>query len=263
MIIGPANEEAAKTLLNCILPPGLTIKTVESSRNRFTSPNIVLKGVPTALDDKALTEATGFPCTRLLSAANQGRPTSMIKMTVVNEETKKEILQNGIILGHQKIRAMPYNSDSSALLCFKCYGVGHIAKSCKETERKCRRCGEAHLAAECKAEEPKCLNCGRQHEASKPSCPAIIAHKEEWKAKTMTSAAKSRQPADNIEALRLAACIASCLKSFATKAQLEIQQADINNFVAKSVRDTFKASLTGPHVKSLLLANEAASVDQL
>ena len=263
MIIGPANEEAAKSLLNCSLPPGLTIKTIDSSRNRFSSPNIVIKGVPASLDDAALTEATGFPCHRLLSAANNGRPTSLIKMTINNEETKKNILQNGILLGHQRFKAMLYNGDSTTLLCFKCFGIGHIAKNCKEAERKCRRCGEGHLAAECKAAAAKCINCGEQHEASNPSCPTILAHKEEKKAKTMTTAAKSRQPADNIEALRLAACIASCFKSFATKAQLSIQQADINNFVAKSVREAYKVSLTAPHVKSLRLANEAPSDAQL
>ena len=63
-----------------------------------------------------------------------------------------------------------------------------------------------------------------------------------------------------MEALRLASCIASCFKSFATKTSLDIQQADIANFVAKSVREAYKVNLTGPHVKSLLLAT-AESTD--
>lgn len=262
IIIKPADDEASKSLLSAPLPTGLTIKPVEGSRKRLASPYVVLKGVPQTLDDEALKEATGFPCQRLRSAANNGQPTSMVRIMVTAEEQKKQILQNGIQLGHQRVRAVPYNGDSTALLCFKCCGVGHIAKACRETDRKCRRCGEAHLASSCSAVTPKCCNCGRDHESNHPSCPAIIAHKEERKAKTLTSAAKARQPADNVEALRLAACLASCLQAFSTKANLDIQQADINTFVAKGVRETFRVSLTGPHVKSLLLANAGSSDDQ-
>ena len=47
---------------------------------------------------------------------------------------------------------------------------------------------------------------------------------------------KNRQPADTVEALRLAACVSACLQSFATKANLVVQQNEINSVVAKSVR---------------------------
>ena len=115
------------------------------------------------------------------------------------------------------------------------------------------------MAANCTATVAKCSNCGEEHDATNPACPAILKHREEKKAKVLTTAAKARQPADNVEALRLAACVASCFKSFASKAHLDIQQADIANFVARSVREAYKVNLTGPHVKSLLLANEAST----
>ena len=115
------------------------------------------------------------------------------------------------------------------------------------------------MAADCTAVVPKCSNCDQEHEATHPECPAIVAHKEERKARVLTMAAKTRQPADNVEALRLARCIASCFKSFAAKANLNIQQADIANFVAKSVREAYKVSLTVPHVEFLLLATAEAT----
>ena len=71
----------------------------------------------------------------------------------------------------------------------------------------------------------------------------------------LTTAAQARQPAERIEALRLAACVASCLQSFANKSNLSIQQGDIATLVARSVRESYKVSLTGPYVKALLLAN--------
>jgi hypothetical protein len=80
-----------------------------------------------------------------------------------------------------------------------------------------------------------------------------LAQKAEKQAKILSTAAKHRQPADTVEALRLAACVSSCLRSFAVKANLEIQQSDINSAVAKSVREAFKVKVTGPHIKSLLL----------
>ena len=69
----------------------------------------------------------------------------------------------------------------------------------------------------------------------------------------LSTAAKNRQPADTVEALRLAACFSACLQSFAIKANLVVQQSDINSAVAKSVKDSYKVNLTGPHIKSLLL----------
>jgi hypothetical protein len=259
IIIYPANEEASKKMLEATLPSNLKIKLLESSKKRLASPYIVIKGVPLAIEEAAITDACGLECRRLRSAANKGQPTFMVRLTVPAVEQKKNILENGLILGHQRFRAVAYNGNSDVLLCFKCYGVGHLAKVCTTADRRCKRCGEAHLAADCTAAAAKCLHCQQEHEAGHPSCPAIIAHKEERKAKTLTTAAKSRQPADNVEALRLAACIADCLRCFAAKTQLVIQQADINNFVARSVRGAFKAGLTGPHVKSLLLANAAPS----
>ena len=262
IVITPANAEASAALLSATLPDNLSVKVIDKNRQRPTAPFIVLRGVPLELDNDALTAAIGLPCHRLLSALNKGKPTTLVKVNVVAEEQKKEILANGIRIGRQHVRAIPYKDESSALLCYNCNGVGHIAKSCKK-EKQCRRCGGLHLAANCTAAEAKCSNCGEEHEATNPACPAIIKHREEKKAKVLTTAAKARQPADNVEALRLAACVAACFKSFASKANLDIQQADIANFVARSVREAYKVNLTGPHVKSLLLANEAPTEAQI
>ena len=78
----------------------------------------------------------------------------------------------------------------------------------------------------------------------------------------LSAAAKHRQPADTVEALRLAACVAACLQSFAIKASLVVQQNEINSAVAKSVRESYKVNLTGPHIKSLLLEIAGSSVAQ-
>ena len=262
VIIAPVSIEASKTLLDAKLPENLTIKTVENKRKRFASPYLVLHGVPTVVDADAIKEATGFASRRLLSAANKGQPTSKVRITITSEEEKKDILQNGLLLGHQRIKAVEYKDGPATLQCYKCYAVGHIAKNC-EKERQCRRCGGAHLAADCISATPKCSNCGQEHEATHPACPTLQAQKEKKQAKILSTAAKNRQPADTVEALRLAACVSACLQSFATKASLVIQQSDINAAVARSVRETYKVNLTGPHIKSLLLEIAGPSEAQL
>ena len=116
VIIAPVNMEASKTLLEAKLPENLTIKTVESNRKHFASPYLVLHGVPTAVDADAIKEATGFPSRRLLSAANKGQPTSKVRITISSEDDKKDILQNVLLLGHQRVKAVAYENMITLML---------------------------------------------------------------------------------------------------------------------------------------------------
>lgn len=57
--------------------------------------------------------------------------------------------------------------------CFRCWGEGHWAGTCKGADRRgrCYRCGqEGHLAAQCRSNE-KCLDCdGEGHRTGSRKC---------------------------------------------------------------------------------------------
>jgi hypothetical protein len=65
--------------------------------------------------------------------------------------------------------------------CFKCNGLGHIAKSCKQ-EPKCHKCGkEGHKIKECRSEKSECGNCRQAgHRAYDRKCPTM-KRALEWK----------------------------------------------------------------------------------
>lgn len=49
--------------------------------------------------------------------------------------------------------------EQKSLSCFKCYGLGHTSRACKETASLCKRCGESgHQAVSC-ARAICCRNC--------------------------------------------------------------------------------------------------------
>jgi len=67
-----------------------------------------------------------------------------------------------------------------ARICYACFRIGHLRKTCKSKPR-CLFCGEpAHESSgDCpnKLSSPRCLNCGGNHLATSHDCPEVIKHK--------------------------------------------------------------------------------------
>jgi len=65
-------------------------------------------------------------------------------------------------------------------ICFSCFRVGHLSKTCKSRPR-CLHCGELqHPAAEVcpsKHSSTKYINCGGDHLATSHECPRVLHHK--------------------------------------------------------------------------------------
>jgi len=65
-------------------------------------------------------------------------------------------------------------------ICFSCFRVGHLSKTCKGRPR-CLHCGELqHSAAEAcpsKHSPARCINCGGDHLATSHECPRVLHHK--------------------------------------------------------------------------------------
>jgi len=65
-------------------------------------------------------------------------------------------------------------------ICFSCFRVGHLNKTCKSRPR-CLYCGETvHDSSEVyslKQAPPKCINCKGDHLATSHDCPRVMTHK--------------------------------------------------------------------------------------
>jgi len=107
-------------------------------------------------------------------------------------------------------------------ICFSCFRVGHLSKSCKGRPR-CLHCGDAqHPSAEvCPSSHSpaKCINCEGNHLATSHDCPRVLHHKT----------ALSLAAVENIslgEALRLV----GSSSSFTSGSPLSDPRFDFNNF---------------------------------
>jgi hypothetical protein len=253
MVITPSSEADKASLLAAKnIPPNLSFKDLaDRPTNGRASPFIVLRGVNLAIDVATISEALGgLPCFRLRGARNEGKPTMKVKVKCLDPQRRKELLSGGATVGLEHFKASAYEGDSAPTLqCFKCYGIGHLAQGCSNA-LVCRKCGGAHLAEECPAESLLCTNCKGAHAANDRQCPQIIAHKESTVAKKLSYAAATSKPADQLDSLKLAACIA--LSFLKIKSRDSPTVKDICNDAASSVANAYKSNIAGVHVHSLI-----------
>lgn len=245
VLICPVSEEAKNQLLAADkLPENLVLKDLS---NRISSgkasPFVVLRGVHPEIDVADISAELGLPCSRLLSAANEGKPTMKVKVKCLDEAKRRELLSGGATVGLEHFKVSAYEGDSApALQCYTCLGIGHLAKSCAK-EKVCRKCGGSHLAEDCQAEQLSCTNCHQAHSATDPSCPLIISHKENKEAKTLSYAAAAMKGADKPDSLRLATAIASALAASFKRANITLTPAEICSDVAISVSKAYKVNI--------------------
>ena len=254
LIVEPTDESSRAIIEAATLPANLTMKPLDGKKRAPTASQfIVIKGVHPDIDTAKLEDLLKFPCKRLLSAANGGKPTLKIKVAVKDPIKQKKLLENGVQIGSFHFRATPYTGETTgALMCHKCYALGHVARACPLDERLCRRCGGGHLVKNCTS-PAACVNCGGEHEATHPSCTKIIQQKENKEAKTLTYAAAAKRSGDKVEMLQLAGCIASCLVAYSKRTTAGVDQAAIYKDVANSVSATYRVSLKPTHVKAQAL----------
>jgi len=83
-----------------------------------------------------------------------------------------------VYLSNCRYAVFPYVPKTR--ICFSCFRVGHLSKSCKSRPR-CLYCGEAPHGSseECiqKQSPPKCINCDGDHLATSHECSKVLTHK--------------------------------------------------------------------------------------
>jgi hypothetical protein len=89
-----------------------------------------------------------------------------------DKEAANHCIKFGFFIDHCKYRTERYVPHLHVNQCFRCYGFGHRAATCKH-EEKCGRCGDVtHTADKCgRAQDPSCVNCKGSHEAWHARCP--------------------------------------------------------------------------------------------
>ncbi|KAK5637871.1 hypothetical protein RI129_000123 [Pyrocoelia pectoralis] len=100
----------------------------------------------------------------------------------VHPELRKAIVGKELSLGWSSAWV---EDHISLLYCYRCWGLGHMARNCKDEVESCGRCGEkGHRRINCPADEPKCSMCTRvnegrrvkldtRHETLHPGCEAM------------------------------------------------------------------------------------------
>jgi hypothetical protein len=85
------------------------------------------------------------------------------------------------------------------------------------------------------------------------SCPSIQRHRDNKEARIITYAAAARPRGDQIDGVRLAACLTAALTNLATRQGDEATHLnDLSELVARNVSTFFKTNVKGAHVREML-----------
>ena len=115
-------------------------------------PNLaaVIRNVDKSLSDDDISEATGFQCKRMHSAAREC-PIASVKIIFTTIEEKEKAIKQGLHFALRKHKVEDYRV-SRPLQCLNCMQFGHPAKECPRGETQiCKKCSGDHQYKECTA----------------------------------------------------------------------------------------------------------------
>lgn len=106
------------------------------------------------------------------------KPTNTVRIICADAGTASNIINQGILTCGVSLICEKALSSPQITRCFKCQGVGHIYRECKN-EEKCGKCGESHLTWSCEVKDMdkwKCFNCEGTHAVWYHGCPNNKEH---------------------------------------------------------------------------------------
>jgi hypothetical protein len=106
-----------------------------------------------------------------LSDKGNGKAYGSMVVYVTKESDARRLLEDKYFhLGGESARTSVFEPRAGVVQCYNCWGLGHKAFVCKETQR-CGRCTErGHYHRQCEAAEPMCVSCGGRHESFLRTC---------------------------------------------------------------------------------------------
>lgn len=107
----------------------------------------------------------------LTSAIKNKKVVSSLIIETPCASMANEIIQLGLIEDHELKLCELFDVRGRPVQCFRCYGYGHFAASCRNAT-KCGHCAGAHKTDSCGSNEVKCAGCGKEgHKAWSRECP--------------------------------------------------------------------------------------------
>jgi hypothetical protein len=254
--------EGDSNALQAIKNDEFSIRPTKGSQRRQATPNqtappppktenlfAVISNVSKDITDQEITDETGFPSKRLISAATD-TPTKSVKITLPDAATKQKVLKDGISVIFTKHKVVDYH-NKRPLQCLSCYKFGHQIKDCTHNPR-CKLCDSSeHKHNECPKTLSKCPNCQGPHAATFSGCPAYQEARQAQQGKQITWAQKVAAPSPAIHTTRLAYAISQSLYHSLKGHLPGLDCQDVIQKVCQTVTQAFKTH-TLPHaVKAL------------
>ena len=204
VLITPKNPKDVNSLLKpdafpkqCTLGKNVTARLPKS---QVVTYQVIIKGLDTSVTEDEVKEMLdrqelGFISVKRIWSRARDCATEMMRLVLKDEQTKKQLLKNGLYLDQMRFKCVAAREDEEKKLvfqCFKCQALNdHKTWECKN-EQKCVLCAGPHMKSECNKskEEAKCSNCDGNHGAWSRECPKYREAVD--KKKTYSSATKEK-----------------------------------------------------------------------
>lgn len=159
---------------------------------RKVGPKLLIFDVPVDMQDEELLDDLYEKNLKGQMSAEEFRSRARVvsRGDIQGKDVGNTILELGLraktlLLGSRKVYigvlALKAKEIDLVLRCFRCAGIGHTSKTCKE-EKVCRKCGEeGHIAKDCKSETSTCSNCKKRklpadHSVLSDKCPVYASN---------------------------------------------------------------------------------------
>jgi hypothetical protein len=187
LLIIPEDEHTTNSLLGEWVCDGLGTIKGRLPKTQIIEHQIIITGVDHEIMEKEIVDELEKQsmnakwCKRIISRAT-GQPTSLVRVSLSEEQDKVQLLNRGFLLEYVKYRCIPPKEDASPATqikqCWKCQKFdNHSSYNCKGS-LACPKCGGDHTGRGCE-NAPHCANCGGSHRAWDRACPKFLSAVQE------------------------------------------------------------------------------------
>ena len=185
VLVKPKNPKDCNALLKkdafpekCPLGDGVKARVPKSQQvtHQVVIKNVDIEVTQEEMDEILTRQGLPYKSVKRIHSRQRDAPTTLFRLILNDEETKKRLLKEGINLDQMHYKCIPALEDSRTFpkinQCFKCQQIGdHQTSECKN-EQKCVLCAGPHRKAECTVtkENFKCANCSECHASWSREC---------------------------------------------------------------------------------------------
>ena len=115
------------------------------------------------------------------------KETNLVKAYCNSSTQLNHLIQNGIIINHERLRVTKFIIKKHVIICYRCSGFGHISLNCRTPNPKCYKCSQNHCSWKCTIKDHKnqhnneannqhkynCAGCGGDHPLTYGNCPTL------------------------------------------------------------------------------------------